>query len=109
LDSHAGTLTRDVAHLEPLNRHRNILNLYDRQPTLSSTSYVAPNATVIGSVYAASNTVISFGATLKGDNYPVRIGKNTSIGENCVLECSDAVPDEAFPNSLNIGMITSHA
>jgi len=103
LDDSAGNIIRDVAHLEPLNRHRNILNLYDRQPALSSSTYVAPNATVIGSVYAAANTYISFGATVKGDNYAVRLGRNTSIGENCVLECSNYVPDEAFPNSLNIG------
>ena len=103
IDARAAHHIKDVAHSEPLNRHRNILNIYDRQPALSNSTYVAPNATVIGSVYAASNTVISFGATVKADNHAVRIGKNTSIGENCVLECADLIPDEAFPNSLNIG------
>lgn len=93
LDYQAGRHLRDVANLEPLNRHRNILALYNQPPTLSSTTYVAPNATVVGSVYAAANTYISFGTTVKGINQAVRLGNNTSIGENCVLECSNYVSD----------------
>jgi carbonic anhydrase/acetyltransferase-like protein (isoleucine patch superfamily) len=87
-----------------LNRHRNILSLYDKHPALSATSYVAPNATIIGNVYAASNTYFSFGSVIKADNHPIRIGSNTSIGENTVIECAEYIPDEAFPYSVNIGI-----
>lgn len=57
----------------------------------------------MGSVYAAANTYISFGAQLKALTHAIRIGKDTSIGENSILDCANFIPDEAFPRSLNIG------
>ena len=29
LDQHGSRLTKDIGFLEPLNRHRNVLNIYD--------------------------------------------------------------------------------
>jgi hypothetical protein len=103
LDQAGSRQAEDVAYLEPLNRHRQILPIPSRVPVLSSTTYLAPNATVMGSVYAAPHTYISFGTQIKGLRHAVRIGSNTSIGENCVLDCAEFIPDEAFPHSLNIG------
>ena len=85
-------LTDDVAYLEPLNRHRNILWVNDRKPILASSVYIAPNATLFGSVYAAANVSFSFGSVAKAVTSPIRIGTNTSIGDNTSLDTSDISP-----------------
>ena len=70
----------DIAYLEPLNRHRNILSLYDRNPEISASAYIAPNATVVGNVFIGSNSYLGFGSIAKGDKHPIRIGSNTKVG-----------------------------
>jgi carbonic anhydrase/acetyltransferase-like protein (isoleucine patch superfamily) len=54
--------------------------------------WLAPNATVIGRVSFGSDVGIWFGATIRGDNEPIRIGKRTSIQENAVLHVDPGFP-----------------
>lgn len=103
LDREGSLATGDIAYLEPLNRHRNVLPLLGQHPILPKSVYVAPNATVIGSVYAGRNTYFGFGSVAQGGYNPVRIGANTKIGDNTVLDTAYFVPSEAFSPSLNIG------
>lgn len=54
--------------------------------------WVAPNATVIGRVSLGSAVTVWFGATIRGDNEPIRIGRRTSIQENAVLHVDPGFP-----------------
>jgi carbonic anhydrase/acetyltransferase-like protein (isoleucine patch superfamily) len=54
--------------------------------------WIAPNATVIGRVSLASAVTVWFGATIRGDNEPIRIGRRTSIQENAVLHVDPGFP-----------------
>lgn len=47
--------------------------------------WVAPNASVIGRVELGAEVSIWFGAVVRADNEPIRIGARTSIQDNCVL------------------------
>lgn len=47
--------------------------------------FIAPNATVIGDVTLGKNASVWYGAVLRGDIYPIRIGENSNIQDNCVL------------------------
>lgn len=47
--------------------------------------YIAPNATVVGDVVLENNVSIWYGAVLRGDVGPIRIGEGTNIQDNCVL------------------------
>lgn len=96
-------MTRDIAHLEPLNRHRNILNLYGKHPEISQSAYIAPNATVIGNVFVGQNSYFGFGSVAKGDQAAIRVGADTKIGEGTVLETNILGNDTAYPLSVNIG------
>lgn len=98
-------MTDDIAHLEPFNRHRNIIQMSYNKPVLASSVYIAPSATLVGNVYAGANVSFSFGSVVRADFTPIRIGSNTSIGDFTVLETADSVPSEAFPHSLNIGRL----
>ena len=54
-------------------------------PQIHEYAFVAPTATIIGDVVIEEGANIWFGAVLRGDWCPIRIGKNTSIQENVTI------------------------
>lgn len=68
----------------------------DKKPQLHETSWIAPNATVIGDIHLAANASIWWNATLRGDNDPIHIGENTNIQDGSVLHTDIGTP-------MNIG------
>lgn len=105
LDHHGSRLSKDIAYLEPLSRHRNLMPIYDLIPIVLENSQFAPNSTLIGEVIIGRNSIISYGATLRGDNAAVRVGHYTSIGDYSVLETVKGLSN-GVPNSVNIGIKT---
>ncbi len=65
--------------------------------------WVAPNATVIGRVRLEESVTVWFGATIRGDNEPIRIGRRTSIQENAVLHV-----DPGFPMDIGADCTIGH-
>lgn len=57
----------------------------DRIPSVHESVFVAPNASVIGSVVLAENVSVWFGATIRGDNDIITLGKNSNVQEGAVL------------------------
>lgn len=55
------------------------------KPKISPKAFIAPNATIIGDVTIEEGANIWYGAVLRGDTCSIKIGKNTSIQDNCVL------------------------
>lgn len=54
--------------------------------------WVAPTATVIGRVHLAEDVSVWFGATIRGDNDTIRIGRRSNIQENAVLHVDPGFP-----------------
>lgn len=54
-------------------------------PRIAADAYVAPNVSVIGDVEVGSLSSLWFGAVLRGDVMPIRIGRRTSIQDNSVV------------------------
>lgn len=54
-------------------------------PTVEPGAFVAPSADLIGDVHVAEGASIWYGAVLRGDMMPIRIGKRTSIQDQSVL------------------------
>jgi carbonic anhydrase/acetyltransferase-like protein (isoleucine patch superfamily) len=103
LDRRGCVKMNDISCFEQYNRHRNILPIHSQQPVISSAAYVAPNATIVGDVFVAKDSYFGFGSVAQGIDHAVRVGENTKIGDNTVLESVQWAPEEAFPLSLNIG------
>ena len=69
-----------------------IYSLPGKKPAISSSAWVAPNATVIGDVHLAAGASVWWNATLRGDNDPIHIGENSNIQDGSVLHTDEGVP-----------------
>ncbi len=54
--------------------------------------YVAPTATLVGSVVVGSDASFWFGAVVRGDNDLVTVGARTNIQDNCVVHADPGIP-----------------
>lgn len=66
--------------------------LGDLRPTVAGSYYVAPDAAVIGEVHLAINASVWFGAVVRGDIEPIRIGEGSNVQDGCVLHADPGAP-----------------
>lgn len=66
-----------------------IIEYRGRVPKIDPSAFVAPTAVLIGNVEIGPESSIWFGAVLRGDNGPIRIGARTSIQDNAVVHVSE--------------------
>ncbi|QRM55748.1 gamma carbonic anhydrase family protein [Sinorhizobium sp. BG8] len=68
--------------------------LDDLSPTLPADDryWIAPDAAVIGQVIIGEDVGIWFGAALRGDNEPIRLGARTNIQEGVVIHTDPGKP-----------------
>ncbi len=57
----------------------------DREVTTTGNYFVAPNATIIGSVVLENNANIWFNSVIRGDSDVITIGENCNVQDACVL------------------------
>jgi len=72
-------------------------------PTIASSAYVAPSASVIGNAFLADNSSVWFGATLRGDNEAISIGANSNVQDGTVMHT-----DPGFPLILGAHVSVGH-
>ena len=69
-----------------------IYSLDERRVEFRGDYYVAPTASVIGSVVLGHNASVWFNCVLRGDNDVITIGDNTNIQDASVLHIDAGVP-----------------
>ncbi|MBO4835671.1 MAG: gamma carbonic anhydrase family protein [Lachnospiraceae bacterium] len=62
-----------------------IIPFQDKYPDVKKALFIAENASVIGDVTLEENVGIWFGAVLRGDEGPIRVGKNSNVQDNSVV------------------------
>lgn len=75
-----------------------IYSIRGQAPQIADTAWVAPQATLIGSVELADRTSVWFGAVIRADNEPVKIGASTNVQEGAVLHTDPGFPLEIAAN-----------
>jgi carbonic anhydrase/acetyltransferase-like protein (isoleucine patch superfamily) len=65
--------------------------------------WIAPDAVVIGQVHLGVDAGIWFGATLRGDNEPIRIGDRTNVQEGVIMHV-----DPGFPLTIGEDVTVGH-
>lgn len=68
-----------------------IYDLGDRKPR-SRALFVAPDAAVIGDVELGEDSSVWYGAVLRGDTEPIRIGARSNIQDGTVVHTDDGFP-----------------
>ncbi|MGH7736635.1 MAG: gamma carbonic anhydrase family protein [Candidatus Tyrphobacter sp.] len=59
------------------------------RPRVHPSAFVAPTACLIGDVEVGEESSVWFGAVVRGDNGPIRIGARTSVQDNAVIHVSE--------------------
>ena len=80
-----------------------IYDLKKNVPEISSDSWVAPNAIIIGKVKLEKNSSIWFNAVLRGDIEKIVIGENSNIQDGSVLHT-----DLGYPLTVGKGVTVGH-
>ncbi|HKU80574.1 MAG TPA: gamma carbonic anhydrase family protein [Candidatus Tumulicola sp.] len=66
-----------------------LISYRGKSPAIDPSAFVAPTAVLIGDVEVGPQSSIWFGAVLRGDNGPIRVGARTSIQDNAVVHVSE--------------------
>lgn len=69
-----------------------LIEFEGKRPRIGKDVFIAPTAVLIGDVEVGDGTSIWFGAVLRADFGAIRIGRNCSIQDNCVLHSTDKSP-----------------
>lgn len=79
------------------------------RPTLSESVFVAPNATVLGDVHVGPSSSLWFGAVVRGDVFPIRIGARTNIQDNSVVHVTGGKSKTTVGDDVTVGhMVLLH-
>jgi carbonic anhydrase/acetyltransferase-like protein (isoleucine patch superfamily) len=80
-----------------------IYALGDVRPTLGRDVFVAETASVIGDVHLGDEASIWFGAVLRGDYFPIRIGARTNIQDNSVVHITAGSAATTIGDDVTVG------
>ncbi len=70
-----------------------LYTLGERKPELiGKHHFIAPSASVIGTVILQDNVSVWFGAVIRGDNEPIHIGTNSNVQDGVVLHTDPGAP-----------------
>jgi carbonic anhydrase/acetyltransferase-like protein (isoleucine patch superfamily) len=77
--------------------------LGEHRPRLGRDVFIAPGATVVGTVGLGNECSVWFGAVLRGDNEPIEIGPRSNVQDASVIHT-----DPGFPVELGTGVTVGH-
>ncbi len=72
-------------------------------PEVHESAFVAPTASVVGDVEIGAQSSIWFGAVLRGDVMPIRIGARTSIQDNSVVHATGGWEPAIIGDDCTVG------
>lgn len=72
-------------------------------PEIAPDAWVAPDANLIGKVVLEAGASVWFGATLRGDNEEIRVGRGSNVQENTVCHT-----DMGFPLTIGADCTIGH-
>jgi carbonic anhydrase/acetyltransferase-like protein (isoleucine patch superfamily) len=73
------------------------------RPVVGRDVFVAETATVIGDVHLGDEAGIWFGAVLRGDYFPIRVGARTNIQDNAVVHITAGIAGATIGDDVTVG------
>jgi carbonic anhydrase/acetyltransferase-like protein (isoleucine patch superfamily) len=84
-------------------RGRLIAPFGDRAPVVPASVFVAPTAVVVGDVVLGEETSVWYGAVVRGDVGPIRVGTRTNVQDGCVLHVTTGLPGLDVGDDVTVG------
>ena len=78
-------------------------NVQHRPELIDPSAFIAATAVVLGDVTILAEASVWFGAVIRGDTAPIRIGWQTNVQDGCILHA-----DEGFPCTLGERVTLGH-
>lgn len=75
-----------------VSRHRAVMNLYEKRPSMAADVFIAPSASVIGDVILNDSASVWYGAVVRADVNPVSIGGYTNIQDRAIVHAANSTP-----------------
>jgi carbonic anhydrase/acetyltransferase-like protein (isoleucine patch superfamily) len=63
-----------------------------QRPTIADDAWVAPSADLIGDVHLAPEASVWFGAVIRADNTPIKVGPRSNVQEGAMLHSDPGAP-----------------
>ena len=73
------------------------------KPTVAARVFLAENAVVIGDTVIGEDSSVWYGAVIRGDTMPIRIGARTSIQDNSVVHVTTGIAGATIGNDVTVG------
>lgn len=70
--------------------------------------WAAPNAVLLGRVILEEDASVWFGAVLRGDNEPIRVGARSNVQDGCILHTDPGFPLTIGPDCTIGHMVMLH-
>lgn len=80
-----------------------ILPFGDKRPRIGRDVFLAPNATIIGDVEIADEASVWFGAVLRGDVGPIRIGPRSNVQDLACIHMTGGVSVTELGADVTVG------
>lgn len=80
-----------------------LFKLGEQQPQIADHCFVAPSASLIGSVVLEENASIWFNCVLRADNETIRVGAGSNVQDGSVLHV-----DPGFPLEIGANVTVGH-
>ena len=61
-------------------------------PEIDPSVFLAETSVVVGDVQIGPESSVWYGAVVRGDESPIRIGRGSCVQDNCVLHCDENSP-----------------
>ncbi len=85
-----------------------LMEFAGKAPQLGEAVFIAPTAAVIGAVEVGAASNVWFGAVIRGDYGPIRIGAGCSIQDNAVVHVNHNDKGEIFPTVIDDDCVIGH-
>jgi carbonic anhydrase/acetyltransferase-like protein (isoleucine patch superfamily) len=69
-------------------------NVVRRPQLIAASAFIAPGAVVLGDVTIGERSSIWFGAVVRGDSAPIRVGSDTNVQDGSILHADPDFPCE---------------
>jgi len=80
-----------------------ILPVNDVSPSFGENCYIAPNATIVGSVVMGDDCSIWFNAVIRGDVNSIYMGNKVNVQDGAVIHCTYQKTATRIGNNVSIG------